>query len=196
MKDSSTDPLPLVSKKGGRESVTTQRQGCCLQLALSIPWAVSNAFSGVYLNGSQQLGLTGSGGLTPCLGGAAWSGQWHLHSLPPAQPAPRGLCSTCPPPCPLAPALPAEPGKKGLQLFPVAVMVLCQVRHHPCGREQLATSLGHCWLSVVAALSLLSGLCAAQICIPTTAQLLWDLWVAPLHPHAPQSRGLFALQAV
>lgn len=48
--------------------------------------------------------------------------------------------------------------------------------------------------SVVAALSQLSGLCAAHSCIPTTAGMVRDLWVALLHPWAPQSGGFFALQ--
>lgn len=49
------EPLPLMRNGVRRvegKSITTQRQRCCLQLALYIIWDVSSAFTGVYFNGS------------------------------------------------------------------------------------------------------------------------------------------------
>lgn len=118
------------SKKGGRESVTTQWQGCSLKPALYITQDVSNSSAQVYFYIPSWLWLTDSPRACTLPSRAA---RWHrdlLCTLPPACPHPRD-CSRAPAaahPCPFAPCAPCCAWQKDLQLLPIAVTVLREVR--------------------------------------------------------------------
>lgn len=88
-------------------------------------------------------------GLAPCLGGVAQSGQRRCKPPQPATsvPRPRGDRGWAPAavhPCPFTPSFPCWAWRKDLQLLPIAVMVLHEVRHPSAvaGNEPTA-SLGH-----------------------------------------------------